>query len=82
MMYNTYMNRIDFYFVLAMIAIAGASSSLFLQFREAQYEGELLNSQLAPLVRIQRNPSLNDIGSINRELIDLELQLEALDLED
>lgn len=73
--------KLDFYFVLAMVAIFGSAASLFLQLQEAGYEYEHLSSSMAPLVRTRNNSSdINEALKINAELDDLEKELRMLDL--
>lgn len=72
---------LDFYFTLAMIAIFGTTAALFLQFGEADYEYEYLNSSMSPLVRSRNDAgNINETLRLNQELNELELELEALDM--
>ena len=73
--------KLDFYFVLAMVAIFGSTASLFLQIQEAGNEYEYLSSSMAPLVRSGHNSrDINEAIKLNAELDELEHQLEMLDL--
>ena len=73
--------KLDFYFVLAMVAIFGSTASLFLQIQEAGNEYEYLSSSMAPLVRSGHNSrDINEAIKLNAELDELESQLEMLDM--
>lgn len=75
------MHKLDFYFILAIIAIFGSAASVFLQFQEASYEYELLSSSLASLVRNRSGVgNINETLRLNEELNALELELESLDV--
>ena len=74
------MHKLDFYFTLALIVIFGSAMSLYLQFQEAGYEYEILNSSLAPLVRNKSDAgNINETLRLNQELDDLEKELQMLD---
>ena len=75
--YNVYM----FHFILAIVAIFSSAAALFLQFQEAGYEYEILNSSLAPLVRNKSDAgNINETLRLNQELDELELELQTLDV--
>jgi len=75
------MNKPDFYFTLAIIAIFGLTASIFLQIQEAGSEYEYLSSSMAPLVRSGHNSrDINEAIKLNAELDDLEKELQMLDL--
>ena len=71
----------DFNFALALIALVGSAMSLYLQFQEAGFEYEYLNSSMSPLVRSRNDAAnINETLRLNQELDELEQQLETLDL--
>lgn len=72
--------KLDFYFVLALIAIIGSAASLHLQMNEAGYEYDSLSSSMSPLIRSRGSAGINEVLRLERELDDLEHQLELLDL--
>lgn len=73
------MKKLDFHFVLAMIAIFGSAASLYFQLQDAGYEYETLTSSMAPVIRDSNNASdINATIQLNQELNDLEVRLEAL----
>ncbi len=75
------MNKLDFHFTLAIIAIFGLAASLFLQMQEAGSEYEYLSGSMAPLVRSGQNSrDINEAIRLNAELDEFERQLEMLDL--
>ncbi len=75
------MNKPDFHFTLAIIAIFGLAASIFLQIQEAGSEYEYLSSSMAPLVRSGHNSrDINEAIKLNAELDDLEKELQMLDL--
>lgn len=71
--------HVDFNFALAIIAILGTASSLYLQFNEAGSEFDALNASMYSVVRSQRN-DLRETTSLNQELDELEKSLDALNL--
>ncbi len=77
------MDKLDFYFALALIAIFGSAASLSLEFQNAGYEYDNLTSSLAaPLIRTSNTASeINSVANIQAELDNLGLELEKLDLE-
>ena len=76
------MNKLDFYFALALIALFGSAASLTLEFQNAGYEYENLSGSLAPLVRTHNDASdINEALNIQAELDDLEQQLQIMELE-
>ena len=72
--------KLDFYFVLALIAIVGSAVSLHLQMNEAGYEYDALSSSMSPLLRSRGSAGINETLRLEQELDDLERQLEMLDL--
>ena len=80
-MFKNLIYKLDFYFILAIIAIFSLAAALHIQLKEASSELGLLSSSMAPLVRNSRDAAnINETLRLNQELDDLEYQLEILDL--
>ncbi len=69
--------HIDFHLALALIAIVGVATSLYLQFGEANTEFDTLNASMYSVVQSQGRDA-RDNASLNHELDELEKSLDNL----
>lgn len=72
---------IDFHFSLALIAVFGMTSFLYLQFDQADLEFDTLNSSIYSVVHGQ-DPDTKENITLNQQLDQLENEFEAPDTQD
>lgn len=70
--------HIDFHFVLALIAIFGTAGSLYLQFAQADVEFETLNGSMYAVVRNQKTIDDREDAVLNRQIDQIENELDML----
>ena len=69
--------HVDFHLALALIAIVGVATSLYLQFNEANTEFDTLNASMYSVVQSQGRDA-RDNASLNRELDEVSKSLDNL----
>lgn len=70
--------NVDFYFALALIAIFGTASSLYLQFAQANTEFDTLNALMYSTVQSQKTMDDRESATLHHQLDQLENELDAL----